>query len=181
MHPVIASRRERSSWTIVGLNTVTLAVVGLSSYGFYRLVLAYGWDGALRYLWEGDPIPQQIREYIDALNIASNTLEEHDKIITALEEGLERARLDTVDESRPSKLLNHWRMNLPESQHDLQTHLAKASSDLDKLATEIDQVPNKEQVRHTKKELSIQVVDMMTRADVLIDFFKRATDDRTNL
>jgi hypothetical protein len=141
-------------------------------------VSLYGWEGALRYVWEGDHLPRDVRECIHALEAVSNGLEEHEAVILSLEEGLERARLETVDESSPDAILDAWRVNLPLSQQDIRGDLAKTSATLDKLAADIDQVPNKDTVRQMKKDLSSRVVALMVRIDVLIDFFKQATNER---
>lgn len=179
MIPFVAGRSKRPQDT-EGLlwNISAFALVGLSSYWCYRLVRQYGWDGALRYIWEGDPLPRDVRECVDALENASKGLTEQETIILLLEEGLERAHLDTVDESGHAAILDAWRTNLPLAQPDIRGDLAKASAALDQLAADIDQVPNQETVRPTKKDLSHRVVALMERIDVLIDFFKQATNER---
>jgi hypothetical protein len=178
MIPLVTYQNKRYRETDLLWNIAAFAFAGLSSYGCYRLVRRYGWEGALRYIWEGDPLPHDVRECIDTLEKASKGLEEQETVISSLEEGLERAHLDTVDESSHAAILEAWRVNLPRTQQDIRGNLAMASAKLDTLAADIDQVENKETVRQTKKDLSRRVVDLMVRIDLLIDFFKQATNER---
>jgi hypothetical protein len=171
---------ERSSWIAIASATTTVAVLGLSSFWFYQLVQNYGFDGALRFLWEGDPNPEHIRDHVRTLNTAAKALNTQQKTISVFEEGLERARLDTIDDSDASSILVLWRKNLPSSLLDLRKHLAKLSYDLDRLAATVDQVPTDEEIRQQKKQLSKRVVFLMERADALIAFFKSATDESAN-
>jgi hypothetical protein len=181
MIPFTSSRNKRSREAILLLNISAFTVVALSSYWSFCLVRRYGWEGAMRYIWEGDALPRDIREYINTLNNASIGLEEEEKEILSLEEGLQRAHFDTVDESSPSAVLDCWRMSLPLTRQDIRGLLSKTSAALDKLAAEIDQVPNKDLLRQEKKDLSSRVVSLMARVDVLIDFFKQATNERFKL
>jgi hypothetical protein len=169
-----SSRCDRSKWDFVS-EAAIVTITGLSTYWVYRLVQDYGWNGALRYIWEGDPLPHNIRQYTNTLNSASDALDEKDSAISDLEEGLERARLDTTDGSSPSTILSHWRSNMVHLEQDLRRHLAKVSFDLDILASNIDQVPTKDELRDKKKELSKRIVLLMSRTDRLIEFFTLAT------
>lgn len=178
MIPLVAFRNKRSRETCLLWNISAFTLVGLSSYWCYRLVRLHGWEGALRYIWEGDALPRDVRECINTLENASKGLEEQETVILSLEEGLERARLDTADESSHATVLDAWRMNIPSTQQDIRGDLAKASAALDKLAADIDQIPNKDTLRQKKKDFSMRVVALMIRIDVLIDFFKQATNER---
>jgi len=164
---------ERSWASIAGT-----ALLGASTVWFSYLVHCYGVDGALRYIWEGDPNPENIREQMEKLSAAEKGLKKQIKTISTLEEGLQRARLDTIDDSDPSSLLTIWRRNLPANLQDLRTRLALLSADLDKIASIVDQgLPPQEdgeEVRKRKKALSKRVVVVMERVDALIDFFKTA-------
>lgn len=177
MIPFLSSHNERSSWITLATTATTVAAIGFSTFWFYPLLRDYGWDGALRYIWEGDPNPERIRDHVATLNTVAKALTAQEKTMSILEEGLERARLDTIDESGPASILVLWRKNLPNSLRDLRKHLAKVSSDLDKLAAKVDQVPTEDEVRQRKKDLSKTVVGLMERADAMIAFFKSATDD----
>ena len=176
MFPLSQNRRSQATGLLWNISAYT--VVGLSSYWCYRLLRLYGWEGALRYIWEGDPLPHDVRKCINTLKNVSQGLGDQEEVILSMEEGLERARLDTIDESGQAAVLDCWRMSLPLAQRDIRGNLAKTSATLDKLASEIDQVPTNDSVRQEKKELSCRVVALMARVDVLIDFFKQATNER---
>ena len=155
------------------------ALFGASAIGFSYLVHRYGFGGALRFIWEGDPHPESIREQLSSLRTAEKDIKRHVKIVATLEEGLQRARLDTIDDSDASAILDLWKQNLPKNLQDLRTRLALLSTDLDKVASRLDQVlPPQiggEEVGQRKKSLSKSVVTLMERADALIDFFKTTT------
>ena len=155
------------------------AVLGASAMGVSYLVHRYGFGGALRLIWEGDPNPESIREQLYSLRTAEKDLKRHAKTVSTLEEGLQRAQLDTIDDSDPSGILDLWKRNLPKNFQDLRTRLALLSTDLDKIASQLDQVlpPQNggEEVGQRKKSLSKSVVTLMQRADALIDFFKTTT------
>lgn len=167
---------ERSSWITIA-STTTVVVAGASSFWFYQLLCNYGWLGALRYIWEGDPNPEHIREHLKTLSTVEKALRKQEKTISTLEEGFERAQLDSIDDSSFATILVLWRKNLPNSLLDLRKHLAKLSHDLDELAAKVDQVPSNEETRSRKKLLSTWVVGLMERADALITFLKTATDE----
>ena len=163
------------------LEAVTISLLGLSSYWIYQCVQAYGWNGTVRYIWEGDPLSQEVRQFFDILKAVSQSLDVLNADISTLEEALERARLDTIDEMNSAVILQYWRANLHHTAHDIRKDLAKVSSDLDVLASKIDQIPSKDEVRPQKKELSSRTVLLMARADRLIAFFTTATEQRFNL
>lgn len=154
------------------------ALLGVSTIWLSYLVHCYGVNGALRYIWEGDPNPENIREQMEKLSAAEKGIKKQIKTISTLEEGLQRARLDTIDDSDPSSLLKLWRRNLPANLQDLRMRLALLSTDVDKVASKVDQVlppqEDGEEVRKRKKALSKRIVETMERADALIDFFKSA-------
>jgi small-conductance mechanosensitive channel len=159
--------------------TTALAWIGFSSMWLYQLVREHGWDGAVRFIWEGDPNPEHVREHIATLCATEKALNEHEKIVSLLEEGLEKARQNTFDESRSQdSILAIWRQNLPHSLLDLRKQLAKVSSDLDNLAAAIDQVPTENEVGREKKLQSNRVVGLMDRVDALIAFVNNGAVDR---
>lgn len=143
-------------------------------YLFVPLVSEYGWEGALRYIWEGDAFPHHIRKYLDSLEDGEASLDAAGKTLTELEEGLERARLDSVDGSEASSILPLWEKNI--FRMDLRKQLAKLSYDLDNIAANLDNIISEElgDVKIKKKKLSKQVVQYMERADCLIQFFEHA-------
>lgn len=176
----LTQRYSRSKWNFA-LEAISISLLGISSYWFYQCIQAYGWNGTIRYIWEGDPLSQEIRQFFDIIKAVSQSLDEQNTEISTLEEALERARLDTIDDMNPAVILHHWRANLHHTAHDIRKDLAKISFDLDVLASKIDQIPSKQEVRPQKKELSSRTVLLMTRADRLIAFFTTATEHRFNL
>ena len=158
------------------MQAAAISLLGVSSYWFYQFVQMHGWNGTIRYIWEGDPLPREIRDLVDILQAVSHSLDMIDVDIVILEEGLERARLDNIDGTNPADILQHWRTNLHHTAQDIRKKLAQVSFDLDVMASEIDQIPAKEEVRLQKKELSRRTVLLMARADKLIEFFTIATN-----
>ena len=174
MLPIFTKRCNKSNWRCL-LETATISSLGLSTYWFYKFVQSYGWCGTLRYIWEGDPLSREIRQLVDILQAVSQSLDKIGVAILTLEKELERARLDSIDGASPADILNLWRTNLHYTEHDLRKHLATVSHDLDVMASKVDQIPTKEEVRQRKKELSSHTVLLMARADRLIEFFTIAT------
>ena len=173
-------RCNQSKWNFA-LEATTISLLGLSSYWFYQCIQAYGWHGTIRYIWEGDPLPQEVRQFVDVIKAVSQALDEHNTEISILEEALERARLDTIDDMNPVAVLQYWREDLHHTTYDLRKDLARISFDLDVLASKIDQIPGKEEVRPQKKVLSSRTVLLMTRTDRLLVFFTTATEHRFKL
>ena len=169
------SQYGERTWTTIAAT----GLLGATTLWFTYLVHCYGLDGALRFIWEGDPNPHHIRDQIENLNGAEKALRKHAKTIATLEEGLQRAKLDTIEDSAPSAIIAVWRRNVPENLRDLRMRLALLSTDLDKVAAKIDEVrppaEGGEEVRNRKKQLSSRVVKLMERTDALISFFKSAT------
>jgi hypothetical protein len=155
----------------------SIAVFGVSSYWFYHLVQRYGFDGAIRYIWEGSPYPTHVRQFMDTLKDVDEALEQQERKIAMLEEALERAKLDSVDESESPHLLTLWKTYLDDD-YDLRRQLAVVSESLDKLAATVDQVlPVQEDIKEPKKSLSTRAVELMERVDALIHFFRSASSD----
>lgn len=163
--------RERTWATTLTVVTAT-AVVSTSVVWLYPVVREYGWKGVLSYIWEGDPHPPHIRERKHALKSIVTKLERKEKTLSGMEEGLERASLDSIDGAHSRILRKMWEQNVPG--RDLRKSLALLSHDLDQLAAQIDQVISTEEIRSKKKEMSNRVVQMMERADVLISFYNHA-------
>jgi hypothetical protein len=157
------------------LEAAVVSILGISTFWFYKCVQSYGWNGTFRYLWVGDVLPPEIRQLVDILQTVSQSLDTIDAVISNLEKAFEQARLDTMGGTSPANIFHRWRTNLHCEQHDLRKTLAKVSFDLDMMASKIDQIPSKEEVRLQKKELSNRTVLLMARVDRLIEFFTTAT------
>lgn len=160
------------SWVSIATSVTATAVVATSSYWVYGLVTEYGWERALSYIWEGDPYPVQVRDRFHKLEQIRKTLNKKEKALAGLEEGLERARLDSVDGSDTAHVRQLWEKNI--TFKDLRTTLSLLSYDLDKLASGVDDVVSGDQaeLKSKKKALSIRAVQMMERTDKLITFYK---------
>ena len=163
---------ERSVGRLVTASAFVLISGGLA-IGFAQLVSRYGWNGALNYVWEGDPYPN-LRDHLNALNRVEKTLDKEDRQLNRLEEALERARLDSIDDAaadNDASIHAQWEANVKK---DLHKQLARLSYDLDRWAAQIDEIPGIEQgnvnLKLQKKSLSTKVVRLMERADVLIAF-----------
>jgi hypothetical protein len=151
----------------------TAAIVGVSAYWFNSLVSEYGYEGALSYIWEGDPYPD-IRDRMDALEEAEKQASKQESKLVRMEETLERSHLDSIDAADTSSVIALWQSHLPAS-FDLRTKLALLSSDFDKMAAKVDGVVSGgSDILKTKKgTLSRRLVKLMERVDALISFFTR--------
>ena len=143
-----------------------------------KLVKEYGWEGALRYVWEGEPYPSKSQELLDSIVETEKARLTLDSLLNAIEEALERARLDSFGDARTTKVIVlRWIENYrPRS---LEKTLAEISESLDKLAGRVDSVvvagadaeDNSRiigEIRRRKKVLSKQLVLDMERCDAFI-------------
>ena len=160
--------------------TAVAGVLGVSIYWFRGLVAEYGMEGALNYIWEGDPYPN-LRERIDALQAVEQKIKKPEQVLNKLETALERSHLDSIDTAEAAAVVQQWQANLPSV--DLRTRLGILSSDLDKLAAQVDGVVSEgsDVLKEKKKVLSNHLVTLMERVDNLIAFYKkgRATTSTT--
>jgi len=161
----------------VFLKSTAAVLIGASAYWIYQSVTAYGWEGTLRLIWEGDPYPNRVRGYLDILEDVEKLLDKENTMISSLEEGLERAKLDSIHNEDPSAILRLWESNMA-GLLDLQKQLGQLSYDLDKWASKVDSVPGEDEadVRKKKRKLSKRVVRLMERTDLLIKFYDSAKD-----
>lgn len=145
---------------------------------YEKLVKEYGWDGAIRYLWEGEPYTPKIQRLLDAIAEAEKNRISEEHLINDTEEALERARLDSVDDLRTTKMIvRKWIENHKPA--NLEKDLAGLSSRLDKLAAKVDAVIISQaeadgnsrvidDIKRRKKLLSKQLVIDMERCDALM-------------
>jgi hypothetical protein len=169
-------QHDRPSLLSVATATTAVVLLGTSSYWIYHCVSEYGFDGAIRYMWEGDPFPEKIRAYLDVLDDVEQSLEHEVNLLCSLEEGLERAELDCIDDSSPASVLKTWQSNCPIQ--DLQMQLAKLSYELDQYASRVDQVILSDEdqaiIKQRKKAQSKRIVRFMERTDRLFTFYQKA-------
>uniref|UniRef100_A0A7S4AIA2 Uncharacterized protein n=1 Tax=Pseudo-nitzschia australis TaxID=44445 RepID=A0A7S4AIA2_9STRA len=149
-----------SSSTATTLASVAAAVAAAyAGYEFHRSVRDYGWEGALRYVWEGDPYDPDLREAVDQLEDAEFELRATSRIddrLSGLEESLDDATASassTGDDSYLSvRLWNVIWMDHPSNTSsinsssssskivplDVERTLADMSHQLDKIAANVD-------------------------------------------
>lgn len=168
-----SSSHDRSRWFAVAAVT---AVMGVSAYWFHTLVEQYGFQGAVSYIWEGDPYPDQ-RDRLDKLEAVKRKMAKPGKLLETLETALERAHLDTIDAADATSVVTSWQANLRNT--DLRTRLGMLSSDLDKLAAQVDGVVSDGStiLKDAKKQLSQRLVQLMVRTDKLMAFYKHGRSE----
>lgn len=161
-----------------------VTLMGIALGTFYKtLVCQYGWQGALRLLWEGEPYSPHIQSLLDSLADAEKAIVKQEARMNAIEEALDRARLDSVDEAKVSKaIVKRWVENY--HPNNLEKSIAELSSTLDKLAAQVDAVilsssdikqncrPIQDDIKQRKKTLSKQLVAAMERCDEYMECFQ---------
>lgn len=155
------------STILIGATTVATAAL---SVWLCKSLSQYGLEGTVRYIWEGDPYPPEIRDTRTRLEKVERAIQE-ECILDRLEESLARARLDSVDEVtiiEPQWIIAH-------APYDLEKDLAKVSHDLDTFAANVDAVPSHgdAELKMRKKKCSERVVTMMARADFMLALYKQ--------
>ena len=173
-----------------------------ASYWMYQTVSSYGWEGTLRYIWEGDPYSPRVREFMDILDDCENSKQQQEEVIWNIEEALERARLDSIDDDLPvvatrtaadssssssattnKEVVRLWIRNFAPIGGDLERSLAQLSHVLDELAAQVDSIlvsmevgaDNSQtwnEIKKRKKLLSKQLVLDMERTDALMASYK---------
>lgn len=164
-------------YSLTRITAATLSVA--TSILMYQVVAEYGWEGALNYVWVGDPFyGSPVGKYLQLLQEAEGTLAKQETTMNAIEEALERARLDSVedDKSTTKEIVTLWMANYP----GLEKALAGLSSKLDHTAAKIDGVllsrvhsnaPKVQELKKKKKILSKTIVADMERCDALMASF----------
>jgi len=171
MENTLSRRNSRTSLNQCFINISISLVVTVAAYNTYRLVRQHGWQGALYYVWDGDPTLPYLRDRIAVLSSTEEKLEKKQLTISGLEEALQRARLDTIDGADMTDVRQLWAKY--SRSKDLRQKLALLSHDLDQLAATLDRIEsaNDTSVQAKKKKLSSSVVLLMERTDQLITAF----------
>jgi hypothetical protein len=148
-------REGRPSVAVAGTAMIIVLVSGSLLYGAAKLVADYGWQGALRYIWEGDPYPSHVRQYLEDLQEMDTTLNHEEiKTLNKLEECLQRAKLDNITDHQaadPVTIVATWEQHVMTINKDndninsippqnLQKILTNLSYNLDCWATKIDSI-----------------------------------------
>lgn len=156
------------------------------------LVNQYGWDGFLRYIWEGEPYTPSIRKMHDSLSDAEAKRATQDKRLNGIEEALERARLDSVDERSEVRWLPATKDRATKAivlqwahyykPKNLEITLGELSASLDKLAAQVDAVILTEanaksnarvvdDIKRRKKLLSKQLVSLQLSGSLYLKWY----------
>jgi hypothetical protein len=153
--------------------TATAAITAVTSYWLYQSASQYGWDGTLRYIWEGDPYSPKVRHYMETLDKADESIKSQERLIAAIEEALERARLDSIDDTKTTKeIVKAWVANFRPK--NLEKSLSQLDTELDKMAAKVDGIliaDNSrvfQELKRRKKLISKQLVLAMERTDALL-------------
>ena len=170
--PSEARNLRTTDWLPSFTTVASMALVGASVYCTFRLVSAHGWQGAFWLVWQGSPYAPDIRERLELYDDLEETLQDRTSQVENLEDSLQQAK--SLTEHSTSRLLGKW-MSLLET-NDLQKLLAGISHDLDKLASQVDEVHSEgaPEVKRRKKDISGLVVRLMERVDFLITAFTEA-------
>lgn len=173
-----SSNRSADRIPLVALAGVAIVAVAAGAIFHKTLVEEYGWEGAIRYIWDGEPYPPTIQALLDVLAQAEKSRSAQVARLNAIEEALERARLDSVDDVKTNKeIVRRWAENYRPT--NLEKALAEQSNILDKLAAQVDAVilAGKESdgnsrvvhdIKRRKKLLSKQLVLDMERCDAFV-------------
>jgi hypothetical protein len=155
------------------------AASAAASFWLYQSVASYGWEGTLRYVWEGDPYTPQVREYIDILDSVDDAETSSSPKSTTTD------KLPTTNE-----IVRLWMSNFETAgRGDLEKNLAYLSTVLDKLAAQVDGVlvgakdgadssRTWMELKRRKRLLSKQLVLAMERADALLASFQVLQEQR---
>jgi hypothetical protein len=158
--------------------TATAAITAATSYWLYQSVCQYGWDGTLRSIWEGDPYSPKVRQFMKTLDESDESRKTQERLIAEIEEALERARLDSIDDTKTTKeIVKTWLANFRPK--NLEKSLSQLDTVLDKLAAKVDGISISasdgadtssvfQELKRRKKLLSKQLVLAMERTDALL-------------
>lgn len=142
------------------------------SVWLHRSVKDHGWEGTLRYIWEGDFYSSGVRDILDMLDELETQVAIQVSIAELIETSFDRAKLDSVDDDQSQVKKQEWNNAHP---GNLEKDITKLSYDLDKLAAKIDSVrPIHTDIKTRKKLLSNRVVRVMERVDVLLGLYQQS-------
>jgi hypothetical protein len=200
-HPSSSSYTGSSSSSSSSNNkvasTFALALVSVAvsyaAYEIHRSVQDYGWEGTVRYFWEGDPFEPKLREYVDILDESEFNLNAfliNDRLC-GLEESLNIAT--SLSSSTTSSINNEiaviWNkkwMEHPANNNSslticsIERTLADLSYSLDKIAARVDGIVLSssstshltQKIKKRKKIFSKSIVILMERCDALLASFQ---------
>jgi len=139
-----------------------------ATYFLSLAISRYGLNGLLRLIWEGDHLPPDVRESVDALyTLESDALPKEECNMERVQVTIETVLLNSVDDEPSSgaetkTILEHH----PQIRRDL----SMLSYRLDAIAADVDSVLScgNADVKMRKKQLSDVLVRLMKKTDSLI-------------
>ena len=154
---------------IILKTTLTITTIA-TTYFLTKSIRNYGLSGTLRYIWEGDHLPPEIRDAVDTLEDVELKLKKQTKKLEKVEVMIELGRLNSVDVSSTSANNSTDRSdngNQLSPSVALSKDLTMLSYTLDKIAADIDSVPSHgdADVKRRKKANSRKLVSMMEKVD----------------
>ncbi|KAG7370259.1 hypothetical protein IV203_028005 [Nitzschia inconspicua] len=180
-----------SNWWVPAIASTVVAVTVLGAgIVLYKTTKDYGWEGTLRYLWEGDVYSPELRHLVDTLEDAEIERSLQESRVHALEAALDLARLNSVDGQSSKEILRAWvdcfAAETATGSASLERTLADVSDKLDKIAAKVDGIvlsgsamsyssSNKDlvdRIKARKKLLSKSIVMDMERCDVLMGSYQ---------
>eukprot|EP00536_Pseudo-nitzschia_multiseries_P006682 jgi/Psemu1/296337/fgenesh1_pm.145_\ len=187
---------QRGPWPALALASVAAAATAYAGYELHRSVQNHGWEGTLRYIWEGDPYDPDLREAVDKLEDAEWDLAATiDDRLSGLEASLDAATAAaTAAPGEPIvRLWNEAWMEHPSrsiTPLTVERTLADTSDRLDKIAAKVDGVIVgasssssflTQRVKKRKKLLSKTIVSNMERCDALVASFHTLREEAKSL
>lgn len=167
------------------IGTIALSTAAAAtSFFLYQSVTEYGVEGTMRYIWEGEPYSPRIREYLNTLEKAATDLEKQQATIAAIEEALERARLNSVDGASTMEVAKVWVETFRPK--NLEKCLAQLDNEIDKISARVDGIvlagdasSGADIVKKKKKNLSKNLLLAGERTDALLASYKVLQEDST--
>jgi hypothetical protein len=169
--------------SVVGTVVLSTAAAAASVF-LYQSISEYGFQGTLRYIWEGEPYNPRIRTFLNTLEKAAKEITKQQSTIASIEEALERARLNSVDGASSTQVAKIWVETFRPK--NLEKALAQLDNDIDKISSMVDGVvlagddsAGAELVKNKKKSLSKNLLLAGERTDALLASYKVLQEDST--
>lgn len=186
-----SSSSSSSSPFVILVTTASLVSLAYVGYEIHRSCKDVGWEGTLRWIWDGDPYDPELRDALERLEKAEfdRTATHHiEDRLRGLEESLDMVTTSMSCEENKGKLWNDLWMDHASNNAatkatplTVERTLADMSDRLDKIAARIDDVvlassSNNpflvQKVKQRRKILSKTIVADMERCDALVASFQ---------
>ena len=155
---------------VVSIAVATAGALSIAiTVWLYNSVKDHGWEGTMRFIWEGEYYPEDVRSALEILESAETQLSVNLSLIELIQTSLARAKLNSVDEqSRVIKM--EW--DAAHFPSNLEKDFATLSFELDKLAATVDEVLLEDiSLRPKKRVLSQTIVAAMEKVDALLNLY----------